>query len=93
MKIQVHELLSGTTLRATWISSGTSVSSIYSTLLDKSETIVNTATPTSSGDGHYYAVHAIPNSAGWYVNEWRAIIATNTYVDRQFVKAFRPEVD
>ena len=93
MKIQIHELLSGTTLRGTWISSGTVVTSIYSTLLDRSETVVNTAVPVSSGDGHYYAAHAVPNSAGWYVNEWRAIISANTYVNRQFVRAFKPEVD
>lgn len=93
MRIQVQETLSGTTLRVTWVSSGTTVSSIYSTLLDKAETVVNTATPTSSGGGLWYAIHPIPNSNGWYVNEWQAIINANTYVNRQYIKATKPEVD
>jgi hypothetical protein len=93
MRLQVTDVIGGTTLRATWISSGTSVDSIYSHLLSNSETVVNTATPVSSGDGHYFALHPIPTTPGWYVNEWIALIAANTYVNRQFVRAIRPEVD
>jgi hypothetical protein len=93
MRIPVTEVIGGTTLRATWISSGTTVSSVYSTLLSGSESIVNTATPVDSGDGHFFAIHPIPTTPGWYVNEWIALIAANTYVDRQFIRAIRPEVD
>lgn len=93
MRIPVTERIAGTTLRATWISSGTAVSSIYSILRDSEEAIVNTATPVDSGNGHFFAIHPIPTSAGWYVNEWVAIVAANTYIDRQFVRSIRPEVD
>jgi hypothetical protein len=93
MRIPVTEHIAGTTLRFTWISSGTTVGGITSILRDKSETIVNTATPVDSGNGFWFAIHSIPNSAGWYVNEWLASIASNTYANRQFVRAIRPEVD
>lgn len=93
MRIPVTEIIAGTTLRTTWISSGTTASGITSILRDKDDAVVNTATPVDSGSGFWFAVHAIPNTAGWYVNEWRAIVAANTYVNRQFIRAVRPEVD
>lgn len=93
MRINVIDVIAGTTLRMTWTNSGATVDSIASRLINGSETIVNTITPVSSGNGHYFAVHPIPNTPGWYVNEWVASIAANTYVNRQFVKAFKPEVD
>lgn len=93
MRIPVTELIAGTTLRATWVSSGTTPSGITSILRDRSETIVNTATPVDSGNGLWYAVHPLPNTPGWFVNEWRSVMASNTYSDRQFIKAIYPEVD
>lgn len=93
MRIPVHELIAGTTLRATWTSSGTTASAITSILRDRGEAVVNTATVVDSGGGLYYALHNLPNTPGWYVNEWWAVIATNTYCDRQFIKAIYPEVD
>lgn len=93
MRISVTELIAGTTLRATWASSGTTPSAMQSLLIDRGETIVSTASPVDSGNGHWYAVHRVPTTPGWYINEWRSVILTNTYTDRQFIKSVWPEVD
>lgn len=89
----VIEKIAGTTLKPTWVNSGVTPGSICSTLRDKDETLVGSVTATSSGNGFYYALHQLPNSACWLINEWIAGIATNTYVDRQFVRVVKPEVD
>jgi hypothetical protein len=93
MRIPITEIIAGTTIRTTWISSGTTASGMTSILRDKVDAVVNTATPVDSGNGFWFAVHPIPNTRDWYVNEWFAIIAANTYTNRQFIKAIKPEVD
>lgn len=94
MRFEVSERIAGTTLIPTWINSGQTPSSITSKLLTGSATVVNTATPVSSGDGHYFALHALPSSPSdaWYINEWVAVISASTYVNRQFIHAMTPEV-
>ena len=95
MRIPVVEVIAGTTLRATYVSSGMTVSPLGSALLSGSETVVNSVVAVSSGNGHYFALHTVPtsSSAGWYVNEWIGVIASNTYVDRQLVRVHRLEVE
>jgi hypothetical protein len=89
----IVETIAGTTIKLTWISSGTTASPIISTLIDKSETLVSSVTATSSGNGHYYALHLIPNSQAWYVNEWWAFVNPNTYASRQLLSATRLRVN
>jgi hypothetical protein len=93
VKFPVLEKVAGTTFKPTFVSSGATASPISSALLTGSETLSNSLTATSSGDGHYYALHLLPTSPGWLVNQWIAVINANTYVGRQFVKVIAPEVD
>lgn len=93
MRIPTVEVIAGTTLRSTWVSSGIIPSQITSALRTGSETVVASVTATSSGNGFHFALLPIPTGGGWYINEWIAIIASNTYVDRQLVRATRLEAD
>ena len=92
LPIPIIEVIGGTTLKATWINSGVTPSSLYSELLDANDTLVNGTLPVSSGNGHYFAVHFVPTSAPWYVNRWTAFIDANTYQNRQLVRAHKLEV-
>lgn len=92
MKIKTTEIIAGTTFRATFVSSGTTVSANGSSLYDRSETLVSSVAAVDSGGGFWFAIHPV-NTPGWYVNEWVSVIAANTYVYRQFIRAIRPEVD
>lgn len=92
MRIPVYEFISGTTFRAGFVSSGDTATAIVSRLLDKNETLVNSTTGQSSGNGFYFALHTLPTTPGWFVNEWIAVINANTYINRQFVRGVHPEV-
>lgn len=83
----------GSTLRSTFINSGATASSIYSALRDKNDVLVSSVAATDSGNGHYYADLPLPTSAQWMVNEWGAVINTNTYRRFQLVEVVKPEVD
>jgi len=83
----------GSTLRATFVCSGATVSPIYAALYDKSEALVSSVAATSSGDGHYYADLALPNSPQWMVNKWSGVINANTYVRFALVQVQAVEVD
>ena len=93
MRIQTVECIAGTTIRTTWVSSGVTAAPICSALRSGSETLVHSAGAVDSGDGHYYALHPIPTSGGWYINEWVAQVGVNTYVNRQLVRAVRLEAE
>lgn len=73
-----HEYI-GSTLRATFVCSGATISSGYSALRDGSNTLVTSVAATSSGDGHLFADLPLPTSAQWLVNEWGGVINANTY--------------
>lgn len=90
----VVEKIAGTTLRVTFVSSGSVPTTISSALIDKAEAVVNsTALVNSIGGGSFYAVHQLPTSPGWYINEWRATIQGNNYIERQFIRVRSMEVD
>lgn len=91
--INVVETVAGSTIKLTWVNSGVTPSSITSELLDRTDAVVQTATPVSSLNGLYYALHTLPNTRAWYVNRWWAVINANTYQSRQFVRGLLPEVD
>lgn len=93
MRIQSVECIAGTTIRLTWVSSGVAPDTIRSVLLSGSETMVSSLGATNSGNGHFYALHPIPTSGGWYVNEWVAVVGVNTYVNRQLVRSMRLEAE
>ena len=83
----------GSTLRATFVCSGATISGGYSCLRDGSNSLVTSLAATSSGNGHLYADLPLPTSAQWMVNEWGAIINTNTYRRFALVEVRGMEVD
>lgn len=93
MRPAVIEKLAGTTLKATFVNSGATASPISSALLDTTDTLINSVAATSSGNGFYYALHLLPNTAQWLVNEWKATIAVNSYTERQMVRVRKMETD
>jgi hypothetical protein len=93
MRPAVIEKLAGTTLKVTFVNTGATVSPISSALLDRNEVLVNSVAATSSLNGLFYALHLLPGSAQWMVNEWRGVISANTYVERQFVRVRTMEAD
>lgn len=93
MRFPAIEKLAGTTLKATFVNSGAVASPISSALLDWNDVVVNSVVAVSSLNGAYYALHLLPNSAGWYVNEWKATIAANSYTERQMVRVRKVETD
>ncbi len=93
MSLQTITDFVGSTLRTTWVNSGATATQIYSALLDKEGTLVTSVSQQSSGNGHYYADMALPNSAGNYLNKQGGVIDSNTYVRWALVKLIAPEVD
>jgi hypothetical protein len=93
MKFPVHELIAGTTIKVTWANTEAIPTPISSAIRDRSEVIVSSTAAVASGNGLYYALHTMPNSSGWYVNEWIATLGVNTYVNRQFIRAYKGDVD
>jgi hypothetical protein len=82
----------GSTLRATFVCSGATVSG-YSCLYNGSHSLVSSKTATDSGNGHLYADLPLPTSAQWMVNEWGVIINANTYRRFAMVHVRGVEVD
>ena len=95
MRIPVFEEISGTTIRATWVNSGVTVDpgGLVSTLLDPHEVLLESKLGVSSGNGFYYALHTLPLTPGWFVNQWISVIQSNTYIKRQFIRGVYPEVE
>jgi hypothetical protein len=83
----------GSTLRATLVCSGATISGAYSCLRDTNHALVASLAATSSGNGHMYADLPLPTSAQWMVNEWGAIINSNTYRRFGLVDVRGVEVD
>ncbi len=89
---KLKKVLIGDTFKQTWISSGTLPSLISAAIISGSETVINSGTGVSSGNGHYYRT-ALINTPGYFVSEWKATIAGNPYKRRLRFKAIRNEVD
>jgi len=93
MRFAAIEKLAGTTLKVTFVNSGATAAPISSAILNRDETLINSVTASDSGNGFYYALHLLPNSAQWMVNEWRATISANSYTERQMVRVRTMETD
>lgn len=83
----------GSTLRATLVCSGATISSLSAALRDRSDTLVTSVAATSSGNGFYYADLPLPNTPQWLVNEWIGVISANTYRRFALVEVQKVEVD
>jgi hypothetical protein len=93
VRIPVLDAIAGTTLKATFASSGSTIGQIDMCLLDNNESVVSSVTPVSSGNGFYYAPLYVPTSLPWYVLRSRAIIGVNTYINRALVRVYQLQVD
>lgn len=89
---RLEKVLIGDTFKQTWISSGAIASVISAAIITGSETIINSGTGTSSGNGHYWRT-AVVNTPGYYISEWKATIAGNPQKRRLRFKAISNEVD
>lgn len=89
----IKEFLTGNTQKVSWISSGETATSIHYAVRDGSETLVDSATMTDSGNGHYYGLHTVPDTPGYYVVETTATINGRPYKNRERYRAIELEVD
>lgn len=91
----MDEFLIGDTMTVTWINSDVTPADIHCAVFDgeNPETIVDSATMTSSGNGHYYALHTTPNTPGLYVVQTLATIAAKPFKRRIPYRAILGEVD
>ena len=83
----------GGTVRFTWVSSGTTPSSICAAVYNGSESLVHSESMVSSGSGHYYLDYTVPGSLGYYAVELSANINSNPYKRRLKVKVIAGDVD
>ena len=83
----VIDATAGTTIKTFLVNSGVTPTTILSRLLDNSETLVSSFSPVNSGNGFYFALHTLPNTQAWYVNEWQCTIDGYPYVSRQYVRS------
>lgn len=92
----IKSTLIGNTIKITWIDSSISVAdSADFTIYSGSETVVNTGTLTSSGNGHYYANYTIPSSYdnGYYVAETLVNVGGLPYKKKLTFKIVPKEAD
>jgi len=85
--------LVGDTFQVTWVNSGVTPTSLVAAVYNGSETMIDSGTMTSSGNGHYYYDHTVSSSAGFYVAETVATINSAPYKRRIRFKAVNGEVD
>lgn len=81
------------TIKVTWINSGVTPTDIYCAVFTGSETLIDSATMTSSGNGHYYHNHTTVGSAGFFMAETRATINSKPYTRRQRFRVITGEAD
>lgn len=90
----IRDLIAGGSAKFTWTNSGAVPGALWSTLYDRNEVLVNSYSAQSSGNGHFYAVHALPNSGNqWMVNKWFAVLNGSTYTNVQLLHVRDVQVD
>lgn len=86
--------LIGDTLKATWVNSSNSPSSLICRVYNGNEVLVDSASMVDSGDGfHYYHNHTVPDTPGFYVVDMLATIGGKPYKRRIKYRAITDEVD
>lgn len=91
--MEIVETLIGDTVKFTYVDSGTTFSPITFKLYDGSESVVNSGTLASSGNGHYYRNEVMPNTPGLYVGEMVGWVNSYPYPRRVGVRLMTEEVD
>jgi hypothetical protein len=92
MRVKVLEWLGGTTIKLTWVNTGTIPSGLTLNLLDRNEQVVSSVSPVASGNGHYFAPLFLPTSDAYYVGRSQAVLDAATYVNRVLIKTHKLEV-
>lgn len=91
--MSTKQFLIGDTVEVSWINSGITPSAIHYAAYNGSETLVDSAAMTSSGNGHYFGLHTVPNSAGFYVVYTIATISGKPFKRAEKYEAVTYEVD
>lgn len=91
--MSIKQYLIGDTFPIVWINSGITPSAIIMSVYNGNETMVDSVSMTSSGNGHYFALHTVPDTPGFYVAETLAIINGKPFKRRQKYEAVTYEVD
>ena len=89
----INSFLIGDTRKVRWVSSGATVTAIHFAVYNGTETLVDSATMTSSGNGHYYGLHTVPNTPGHYVVQTLATIDGRPYKTRERYRAIIGDVN
>lgn len=91
--MSTQDFLCGDTIKVRWINSGVTPTAIIGAVYTGSETLVDSAAMVSSGDGHYYHLHTIPNTPGYYVAQTLATISGRPYKNRTPYRAVLMDVN
>lgn len=91
--MSLKDYLCGNTIKIQWVNSGVSPSAITAKTYTGSESVVDSAAMTDSGNGHYYHLHTIPDTPGYYVVETIATIASKPYKNRERYRAILEDVN
>ncbi|MHB1099293.1 MAG: hypothetical protein ACYCZR_07030 [Burkholderiales bacterium] len=91
--MSTQDLLCGDTVKIRWINSGVTPTTLIGAVYTGSETIVDSAAMVSSGDGHYYHLHTVPNTPGYYVAQTLATISGKPYKNRAAYRAVIRDVN
>ena len=88
--MSVPDYLCGNTIKVRWVNSGVTPTSLVYAVYTGSETLVDSAAMTSSGNGFYYGLHTVADTPGMYVAQTLATISGKTYKDRfQFLAVLK----
>lgn len=91
--MSVQDFLCGDTVKIRWVNSGVTPITIVAATFTGSETIVDSGAMTSSGDGHYYYLHTVPDTPGIYVSQTLADISGKPYKNRTVYRAVLKDVN
>lgn len=91
--MSIKDFLCGDTVKIRWINSGITPTTIIAATYTGSETLVDSGTMVSSGNGHYYFLHTIPNTPGYYVAQTLATISSKPYKNRSQYRAVLKDVN
>lgn len=91
--MSTQDFLCGDTIKIRWINSGVTPTTLIAAAYTGSETIVDSAAMVSSGDGHYYHLHTVPNTPGYYVAQTLATISGKPYKNRTAYRAVLKDVN
>ena len=91
--MSIKDFLCGDTVKIRWINSGITPTTIIAATYTGSETLVDSGAMVSSGNGHYYFLHTIPNTPGYYVAQTLATISSKPYKNRSQYRAVLKDVN